>query len=156
MLIAELKNLDYVLTHIVAECEFDDIKYFVKDNLNHNIISKNLKDLEILYQNDSVEKISVDNDSFIKILQEEGCDHFGIEGSFKTSLIHTQRENGDYGLKVVLIYENEGDVPLCLWLLLLKCSRRLTKAAMPSVLSTSTTWRSFRASPRPAARRRLL
>lgn len=39
-------------SHIVAESDFDDIKYFVKktNGSGFNIISKNLKDLEILYQ----------------------------------------------------------------------------------------------------------
>ncbi len=37
-------------SHIVSECDFDDIKYLIKDDKNHNIISKNLKDLETLYQ----------------------------------------------------------------------------------------------------------
>ncbi len=42
-------------SHIVAESDFDDIKYFVKDEINHNILSKNLKDLETLYQNEKGE-----------------------------------------------------------------------------------------------------
>ena len=37
-------------SHIVSECNFDDIKYLIKDDKNHNVISKNLKDLETLYQ----------------------------------------------------------------------------------------------------------
>ena len=42
-------------SHIVAESDFDDIKYFVKElNGNgFNIISKNLKDLETLYQKEN-------------------------------------------------------------------------------------------------------
>lgn len=47
-------NLQTLITthssHIVSECDFDDIKYLIKDNKNHNVISKNLKDLETLYQ----------------------------------------------------------------------------------------------------------
>ncbi len=37
-------------SHIVAECDFDDIKYFFKTNEGDNVISKNLSDLEIMYQ----------------------------------------------------------------------------------------------------------
>lgn len=39
-------------SHIVAESDFDDIKYFSKESngSGFNIISKNLKDLEMLYQ----------------------------------------------------------------------------------------------------------
>ncbi len=49
-------NLQTLMTthssHIVAESNFDDIKYFVKniDSDGYNIISKNLKELEIIYQ----------------------------------------------------------------------------------------------------------
>ena len=47
-------------SHIVSECDFDDIKYFVKDNDNHNVVSKNLKDLKTLYQKEKGE----DNNHF--------------------------------------------------------------------------------------------
>lgn len=42
-------------SHIVSECDFDDLKYFVKekDAKGYNIVSKNLKDLEIKYQNEA-------------------------------------------------------------------------------------------------------
>lgn len=42
-------------SHIVAECDFDDLKYFVKekDADGYNIVSKNLKDLEISYQEEN-------------------------------------------------------------------------------------------------------
>ena len=42
-------------SHIVSESDFDDIKYFLKDEASHNILSKNLKDLKILYQNEKGE-----------------------------------------------------------------------------------------------------
>lgn len=38
-------------SHIVSECDFDDIKYF-KRTSNSSVISKNLKDLEIKYKNE--------------------------------------------------------------------------------------------------------
>lgn len=47
-------------SHIVSECDFDDIKYFVKDGENHNVISKNLKDLKTLYQKEK----GADNNHF--------------------------------------------------------------------------------------------
>jgi len=42
-------------SHIVSECDFDDLKYFVKekDADGYNIVSKNLKDLEICYQKEN-------------------------------------------------------------------------------------------------------
>lgn len=49
-------NLQTFLTthssHIVAESDFDDIKYFVKEkgDVGYNIIAKNLKDLETIYK----------------------------------------------------------------------------------------------------------
>lgn len=52
-------NLQTIMTthssHIVAESNFDDIKYFVKNNDGDgfNTISKTLKDLETLYQKES-------------------------------------------------------------------------------------------------------
>ena len=44
-------------SHIVAESDFDDIKYFVKESSDYgfNIISKNLKDLRTLYQKEKGE-----------------------------------------------------------------------------------------------------
>lgn len=46
-------NLQTILSthssHIVSKCDFNDIKYFYKDNINRNIISKNLTDLEREY-----------------------------------------------------------------------------------------------------------
>lgn len=49
-------------SHIVSECNFDDLKYFVKerDSEGYNIISKNLKDLEISYQ----QEFGKDNNHF--------------------------------------------------------------------------------------------
>jgi len=49
-------------SHIVAESDFDDIKYFVKESSvnGFNIISKNLKDLKMLYQKEKGE----DNNHF--------------------------------------------------------------------------------------------
>lgn len=47
-------------SHIVAECNFDDIKYFVKKDDEHNVESKNLKDLRILYQKEK----GVENNHF--------------------------------------------------------------------------------------------
>lgn len=49
-------------SHIVAESEFDDIKYFVKEVKDNecNVISKNLKDLRTLYQKENGE----DNNHF--------------------------------------------------------------------------------------------
>lgn len=58
----ETINLQTFMTthssHIVAESEFDDIKYFVKEKCDngYNIISKNLKDLKVLYQQEKGEK----------------------------------------------------------------------------------------------------
>lgn len=54
-------NLQTLMTthssHIVAESDFDDIKYFVKESSENgfNIISKNLKDLKTLYQKEKGE-----------------------------------------------------------------------------------------------------
>jgi putative ATP-dependent endonuclease of the OLD family len=59
-------NLQTIMTthssHIVAESNFDDIKYFIKNNDGDgfNTISKNLKDLETLYQKEK----GVDNNHF--------------------------------------------------------------------------------------------
>lgn len=49
-------------SHIVAESDFDDIKYFVKEpiGVGFNIISKNLRDLRILYQKEK----GLDNNHF--------------------------------------------------------------------------------------------
>lgn len=48
-------NLQTILTthssHIVSECDFDDIKYFSRVS-NTNVISKNLKELKIAYKNE--------------------------------------------------------------------------------------------------------
>ncbi len=50
-----LVNLQTIITthssHIVAECDFDDIKYFRRVS-STNVISKNLKQLEIEYKNE--------------------------------------------------------------------------------------------------------
>lgn len=43
-------------SHIVAECDFDYIKYFFKTNEGDNVISKNLSDLEIMYQKEKGSK----------------------------------------------------------------------------------------------------
>lgn len=62
----ETINLQTFMTthssHIVAESDFDDIKYFVKESCEDgfNVISKNLKDLRTLYQNEKGE----DNNHF--------------------------------------------------------------------------------------------
>lgn len=46
-------------SHIVAESDFDDIKYFVKESMKDgaNIISKNLKDLKTLYQKEKGDQL---------------------------------------------------------------------------------------------------
>ncbi len=62
----ETLNLQTFMTthssHIVAESDFDDIKYFVKESCGDgfNVISKNLKDLRTLYQKEKGE----DNNHF--------------------------------------------------------------------------------------------
>lgn len=52
------KELQYIISthssHIVAESEFDDIKYLKKEN--NNVIAKNLKDLENEYMNNDEEQ----------------------------------------------------------------------------------------------------
>lgn len=54
-------------SHIVAESEFDDIKYFVKETNSNgfNVISKNLKDLRTLYQKEKGE-----NNNHFKFLKQ--------------------------------------------------------------------------------------
>lgn len=53
-------------SHIVSECDFDDLKYFVKEKNDegYNIVSKNLKDLEIKYQKEK--NISNNHFKFLK------------------------------------------------------------------------------------------
>ena len=54
-------------SHIVAESEFDDIKYFVKETNSNgfNVVSKNLKDLRTLYQKEKGE-----NNNHFKFLKQ--------------------------------------------------------------------------------------
>lgn len=55
-------NLQTLMTthssHIVAESDFDDIKYFVKtaSNSGYNVISKNLNELKLIYQKEKGEE----------------------------------------------------------------------------------------------------
>lgn len=60
-----------------------------------------------LYEGGDTSDFSVDNASFAAILQEEGCDYFGIAATFRTNLAESQKGKGNYGLIVRMIFENE-------------------------------------------------
>lgn len=60
-----------------------------------------------LYEGEDTLEFSVDNSSFAAILQEEGCNYFGVAANFRTNLAESQKGKGNYGLIVRMIFENE-------------------------------------------------
>lgn len=98
-------------SHIVSECNFDDLKYFVKENDSegYNVISKNLKDLEISYQKEYGE----DNNHFKFLKQYLTLNRSEIFFADKIILIEgdTERILLPAMLKK-LDQENNFDIPL--------------------------------------------
>ena len=60
-----------------------------------------------LYEGVNTNDFSVDNESFAAILQEEGCDYIGIAATFRTELKESQKGNGNYGIIVQMLFEDE-------------------------------------------------
>ena len=64
--------------------------------------------IKVLYKNTVTDNlIKIDNNSFSKALQEEGCSFFGVSADFKTKLNSGQRDSGNYALFISLIYEDK-------------------------------------------------
>lgn len=96
-------------SHIVSECDFDDIKYFVKNNENHNVVSKNLKDLKTLYQKEKGE----DNNHFKFLKQYLTLSRSEVFFADKIILIEGDTERILLPAMIRKIdQENEYDIPL--------------------------------------------
>lgn len=96
-------------SHIVAECDFDDIKYFFKTNEGDNVISKNLSDLEIMYQKEKGSK----NNHFKFLKQYLTLNRAEVFFADKIVLIEGDTERILLPAMIKkLDQENEYDIPL--------------------------------------------